>query len=109
MLCCVSVSSLHLASLGASQTAALRSLLCCAVSTRLPVASGAAQNCYSTTHVCCAVPCRAILCTPSLLALLRVCPWPCQARLAAYQEALSELVMFKSKIDVAVLQVGCGH
>lgn len=29
-----------------------------------------------------------------------------QARLAVFQEALSELVMYKSKIDVAVLQVG---
>jgi hypothetical protein len=28
-----------------------------------------------------------------------------QARLAAYQEALSELVMYKSRIDVALLQV----
>jgi hypothetical protein len=32
-------------------------------------------------------------------------PSPPQARLALYQEALSELVMFKSKIDVALLQV----
>ena len=33
---------------------------------------------------------------------------PLQARLAAFQEALSELVMYKSKVDVALLQVRAG-
>jgi hypothetical protein len=39
-----------------------------------------------------------------LLLLLLLLP-VLQARLAAYQEALSELVMYKSRIDVALLQV----
>jgi hypothetical protein len=45
------------------------------------------------------MPRRAALCAACCVLCL-------QARLAAYQEALSELVMYKSRIDVAVLQVG---
>jgi len=32
-----------------------------------------------------------------------------QARVEAFQAALSQLVMFKSKTDVALLQVGATH